>query len=66
MRATAEEERNWRYMDAAKFLSQISVQRAQIRWLRKMLRRAYTCIATDLGDEVFVDKWFADYLKEMK
>jgi hypothetical protein len=54
------------HMQAVKYLAQNAALKAQVRWLRKMLRQAYAHIRTGLDDEDEVAAWLAEYKNEMK
>ena len=53
-------------MAAARYLGENAALKSQVRWLRKMVRRAYALIGTDLDDEDDVAKWLEDYKKNMR
>jgi len=50
---------------AAQYVAQNAALKAQVRWMRKMLRRAYGLISSDLDDEEMVEPWLNEYRREM-
>ena len=53
-------------MAAARYLAENTALKSQVRWLRKMLRRAYVLIRTDLDDEDDAAEWLEDHKRGMR
>jgi len=53
-------------MAAARYLAENAALKSQVRWVRKMLRRAYALIRTDLDDEDDAAEWLKDYKRGMR
>jgi len=47
-------------MELLAYEVKIANLRYQLRWTRKMLRRAEALICTDLDDEAYVAEWLVD------